>query len=386
MLKLSFANYEAESQGKFVVDPQAPFIAWQPNVEVIKKEFGLYAKYQNYVVIGNGGSISTLEALWRALGASSAKKLTIVPTMEPDFLTLVKKENPLQDTLVIAISKSGDTVGVLEDILAFSEYPILAVTTQGKGTLRQLAAKMGWPVVEHPPVGGRFSGRSAVAYGPAYLLGLDVDAIERGAAAAIATYQKPDNTAWLVAQFILAMAAADRNEVYLPVYSYFLEGFNHLVTQLIHESTGKDEKGPTLLALSAPESQHHSNQRFFGGPKNMAGIFVTVLQPRQDISITVPEAVADLPLRDGKLAMLNGIKLHQSLLSEAQGTMTDAKEQGIPWAHLEIDQITPEAIGDYLVFWQFVAYYLAMLEGVDPFDQPQVERSKEISFSLRAKN
>ncbi|HLB32565.1 MAG TPA: hypothetical protein VJL27_03370, partial [Patescibacteria group bacterium] len=84
--------------------------------------------------------------------------------------------------------------------------------------------------------------------------------------------------------------------------------------------------------------------------------------------------------------MLDGANLQHSLSSEAQGTMADAKEQGIPFAHLEIDKLTPAAAGEYLVFWQFVAYYLSVLEDVDPFDQPQVERSKEISFMLRNKS
>jgi len=381
MIKISFENYKAASDGKFTCDAEAPFIAWRPDIETIKKEFAPYDKYQNYIVVGNGGSISTLEALWRALGSSS-KKLTIVPTMEPDFLVLVKRENPVKDTLVIVVSKSGDTVGVLEDTFVFQEYPMLAITTKGKGTLSQLAEKMGWPIVEHPPVGGRFSGRSAVAYGPAHLLGIDITAVEEGAAAASAAYQKPGNAARQLASF---MAGCGRPEMYMPVYSYFLEGFNHLVTQLIHESTGKDKKGPTLLTLGAPESQHHSSQRFFGGPQNMAGIFVTVSRAHHDTAITVPRPVSDLSLRDGKLEMLDGVNLHRSLLSEAAGTITDAQEKGIPLARIELDQIAPQTVGEYLVFWQFVAYYLAVILGVNPFDQPQVERSKEISFNLRRK-
>ncbi len=387
MLKLTLANYRSSGRNKFSVEPTAPFIAWRPDMGKIKQDFAPYDKYHNIIVIGNGGSISTLSALHHALYPTpSTKRLTLVPTMEPDLITRVKKENPVADTLVIAISKSGDTVGVLEDIFAFQEYPILCITTPGKGTLSQLAVKMGWPVIEHPPIGGRFSGRTAVAYGPAHLLGLDIDSIEKGAAGSIGECQKDGNNACRLAEFIFESGKAGRNEVYLPVYSFFFEGFNHLITQLIHESTGKSGKGPTVLALSAPESQHHSNQRFFGGPKNMVGVFVTVENTGGSMNITVPAAAKELPLRTGKLGMLTGADLQRSLLSEAQGTMADAKEQGIPLAHLEIDKLMPETIGEYLVFWQFVAYYLAILQGVDPFDQPQVERSKEISFKLRIKS
>ena len=387
MLKLTLANYQTGGKNKFSVDLAAPFIAWRPDIAKIKKDFAPFKNYKNIIVIGNGGSISTLFAFWRALHpADSRHQLIIVPTMEPDYIARIKGQYLSDDTVVIAISKSGDTVGVLEDIFAFQEYPMVAVTTPNKGTLSQLAAAMKWPVIEHPAIGGRFSGRTATAYGPAYLLGLDIDGIEQGAAAAAAEYQKEGSPAWQLAEFIFASAASGRGEIYMPVYSFFLEGFNYLVTQLIHESASKGGQGPTVLALGAPESQHHSNQRFFGGPKNMVGLFVAVANANENLKITVPTAAKDLPLRTGKLGMLDGANLQHSLSSEAQGTMADAKEQGIPFAHLEIDKLTPAAAGEYLVFWQFVAYYLSVLEDVDPFDQPQVERSKEISFMLRNKS
>src|SRR3989344_9571130 len=114
MLKLSFENYQSKGQNKFRVDLAAPFIAWRPDMVKIKQDFAPYAKYKNIIVIGNGGSISSLEAYWRAFGGGrSEKKLTIVATMEPDYILMVRKQNPLNETLVIAISKSGNTVGVI---------------------------------------------------------------------------------------------------------------------------------------------------------------------------------------------------------------------------------------------------------------------------------
>jgi len=119
----------------------------------------------------------------------------------------------------------------------------------------------------------------------------------------------------------------------------------------------------------------------------VAGLFVTVKMGHNDIRIEVPDKCRPIPLfpdeQEGTFEIFSGEHLQDSLQAEAQGTMADAKEQGIPFAHLEVDKLTPAAVGEYLVFWQFVAYYLSVLEDVDPFDQPQVERSKEISFLLR---
>jgi glucose-6-phosphate isomerase len=38
-----------------------------------------------------------------------------------------------------------------------------------------------------------------------------------------------------------------------------------------------------------------------------------------------------------------------------------------------------------MAFWQMFAVYSSILRGVDPFNQPQVENSKNISFAKREK-
>jgi len=385
MLKLILENYRAAPRKDKFPKIWPEFVGYQPDIQQIKRQFAPYEKYKNLIVVGNGGSISSLHGFWGALGGKSEKNLEIVSTMEPDYLNYVERKYRQDDTLVIAISKSGTTVGVLETLLALKNYPVLVITTIGEGTLSPMAQSMGWPQIEHPSIGGRFTGRTAVAYGPAYLLGLDVAEIEKGAAAALGANLRSDGPAWRLAEFLFTADQNGYKEVFLPVYSQFLIGFNHLIVQLMHESVGKEGKGQTVLAVDAPESQHHTNQRFFGGPKNMAGVFVTILEPHDDIDIDVPDKISDIALRGGTVGDLRGAKLHHSLLCEARGTMADAKEQKIPLAHLEIDKITPYSIGEYMVFWQFVAYFSALLRDVNPLDQPQVERSKEISLELRAK-
>lgn len=386
-MKLTIENYceRAAHKDKFP-GGWAEFATYKPDITQIKKQFEPYEKYKNYIVTGNGGSISSLVGFWGAFAHQSKKNLEIVSTMEPDYLHDVMNRYHQKDTLVIAISKSGTTVGVIESLVYFKNYPVLVITSIGEGTLSAMAQEMGWEKIEHPAIGGRFTGRTAVAYGPARLLGIDIAGIEKGAAAAVEKNTKMDGPAWRVAKFLYDCdTSGGRNEVFLPVYSKFLIGFNHLITQLIHESDAKEGKGLSIIAAEAPESQHHTNQRFFGGPKNMVGIFVTVAKSHQKIKIEVPEKIKNITLRGGTVDDLNNSDLHHSLLCEAKGTMGDAKEQGIPYINIELGEITPEAIGEYMVFWQFVAYYCALLRGINPLDQPQVERSKELALNFRSK-
>lgn len=385
MIKIGFYNYDDNFVKVPKFDGDKHFISISPNIQEIKKEFQPFINYKNYIVIGNGGSNTSLDSLWTALGKDRINKsVTIVTTMEPDYLDLVKTHNSIKDTLVIMISKSGDNVGVLESLLYFADYKKLIITSS-KGTLFQLAHNNNWPIIDHPPIGGRFSGRSVVAYGPSYLAGLDIDSIEKSAQKAIIDYQRDDNQAIKLANFLYFQELAGKTDIFMPVYTYFLDGFNRLITQLMHESVCKNNQGQTLFATTAPESQHHSNQRFFGGPKNMVGLFVTVEESYNKVVIQVPQNSYDVILRNGKLSDLDGRSLNESLKFEAQGTIEDAKSQMIPIAHIVVDKITSDSMGEFLVFWQFVAYYSAILRNQNPFDQPQVEKSKEISFNLRKK-
>lgn len=384
-MKLTIENFsEKVSHKEKFPEAWAEFVTYKPDITQIKKQFAPYEKYKNYIVIGNGGSISSLVGFWGAFGSSSTKNLEIVSTMEPDYLYDLKQKYHQKDTLVIAISKSGTTVGVIESLMYFKSYPFLVITTIGEGTLSAIAENMDWQQIEHPAIGGRFTGRSSVGYGPAYLVGIDIAGIEKGAAAAMESSKKIDSPAWRMAEFLFESdTSGRRNEIFLPIYSKYLIGFNHLITQLMHESVGKDGKGLSVIATEAPESQHHTNQRFFGGPKNMVGAFVTVAKSHQKIKIEVPDNIKNISLRGGTVDDLNGADLHKSLLCEAKGTMGDAKEQGIPYMNIELEEITPEAIGEYMVFWQFVAYYSALIREINPLNQPQVERSKDLSLEYR---
>lgn len=359
------------------------FINLEADIKKIKADFALFKRYSRYIVVGNGGSVSTLSAFWRALGEGRSKKyLTIVSSMEPDYLKLVRQQNTIGETLVIGISKSGDNLSMLEPFLSFEKYSKLIITTPAKGVLGEFAQKTRIPVIEHPPISGRFSGRTTVAYGPAYLLDIDIEKLENSAKDAILEYKKQSSLAFELAQFLYLQEKNGFSQIFMPVYSYFFEGFNDLVTQLVHETVAKNGHGQTILAVSAPESQHHSNQRFFGGAKNMLGIFVTVKKGHNDIKLNIAKNCQDIILRSGTLAILDKLSLNKGLLDEAISTMTDANNQKIPYAHLEIDQLNYESVAQFLVLWQFVVYYLARMHNVNPFDQPQVEKSKKISFQL----
>ena len=350
---------------------------------------------RNVILIGSGGSITGAESFYHALVRyeRTDRRLFIVDTMDPDHIAYVKGECNPDETIALAVSKSGTTQGVLDIFDQFApRYRMAAVTdvvekrdVRGRpaniySRMVDYAAKRRADVkdivVPHPPIGGRYTGRTAVGTLPLALLGLgekDMAGVERGFRR---IYGKTGPGVKIEGNPALRTAALcyllekrlGLSEIFAPMYSHRLDGFAHLTTQLLHESSGKAGEGQTILAVSAPESQHHTNQRLFGGKRNMALVFFTIANPQ----------VTGLKASDG-------VPLEKALRFEYEGTRDDATERRIPNITVELESMNPESAGAFMAFLHYAfGVYPALLRDVNPFDQPQVERSKEISRQLRS--
>ncbi len=265
--------------------------------------------------------------------------------------------------------------------MQFADYPMLVITGKSS-SLRAIGEKLGAQVAMHPPIGGRYTGLTEVALLPAAITGLEVEKIYEGAQQFYHLYDQ-DNLAWKAASVLFQLEQKGYVDVFMPFYSHNLFPLSNLIVQLCHESFGKQGKGQTYFAHEAPESQHHTNQRFFGGPKNICGFFTTIdtfLHPTQN---AYPTSVHSVQLKGRVLFDLNKIPLEKSMEFEAAATMEDARINGIPVAHMSVSNFSPAEIGQLVAFWQLYAVYASVLRQVDPFDQPQVENSKNISFTKR---
>ncbi len=363
--------------GKLPHDPQ--FSKHIPNFKEIIKISKRYEKFKNVVVIGNGGSINSFRAFSRALRPK--RNVYFIDTMEPEFLEDVSKKCNPEDTVVIPISKSGDTVGVLEELLYFINKKFTnIVSVAGGGALLEISKRMKWNIVKHPDIEGRFAGLSSCGLFPAAVCGIDVKKIYNGAKK-IYKSEKIKRSLYKFSKSLFLLEENGYNEIFMPIYSEFMDGFAKIITQLIHETTGKNEVGQTIISAIAPESQHHTNQRFFGGPKNMIGIFI-VIKNHKGIKIKVPKNISDVKLREGSISILNGLNLSNAINYESEGVVKTSSEEKIPYAVIELDKLSEDNVGKLMAMWQYIAYYSAILREQNPFDQPEVERSKEITFEL----
>ena len=380
-MHLEFSNI-SKIDSKQIAFPEAPFLDYKPDLESIKVTAEKFKHYQNLLIIGNGGSITSVIGLFGVFG-TNGKRVEILSTVDPEYILKLKNELEKEQTLVIAISKSGETVSLLEALLHFSDYPLLCITGEGS-VLQNIAEKLGAVIVKHPAVGGRFSTFSEVALLPAAICGIDIDDFYKGALEFYAQINQ-NNLAMQVANVMWQLEQKGIVDVYMPIYSHSLFPFSSLIVQLCHETFGKEQKGQTYFAHEAPESQHHTNQRFFGGQKNVAGFFITLDNYRGDSKTEVPHGLQSLPLKDSSLYELHSIPLSYSMYSEFEGTWEDAEKNNIPIVALHLTSAEPREIGRFVAFWQCYAVYSAVLRSVDPFNQHQVENSKVISWEQRKK-
>ncbi|HEX3095870.1 MAG TPA: hypothetical protein VHQ20_01995 [Patescibacteria group bacterium] len=381
-MKTEFYNCpEPQEFNSALMQQQPAFLSYQPNFAEIQKIAEEYKDYKNLVIIGHGGSITSAFGMINALQEQSTKKLFIVNTVDPDYITELKKSLTVADTLVLAISKSGETVTQIEALLHFTEFPLLVITGAA-GPLADMAQKLSARTIIHPPIGGRYTAFTEVALIPAALCGLDVKAIFQAGQKVLSKFNE-NNEAYKAASVFQQLEEKGFVDVFMPIYDSHLFPMTNLIVQLCHESFGKDGEGQTYFAHHAPESQHHSNQRFFGGRKNIAGWFMSTDKPLTDITTEVPDNLKSITLKDHTLEILNEIPLSVALNSELQGNIENAKVNNIPIAVQTLSQRTPAEVGELMAFWQLYAVYSSLLRNVDPFDQPQVEGSKKISFDKR---
>ncbi|MFB6115207.1 MAG: hypothetical protein ABEK04_02860 [Candidatus Nanohalobium sp.] len=363
------------------------FAEYEPDLEEIKDKASR-KDFDNLVVIGNGGSITSFRAYLYAFLPEVDKDVRLVTTMDPDYLNRLSRELDVEDTLVVPISKSGETVGVIESLMFFMErdYEVVAVTSDNDGALREIIRERGLEWVEHPEVGGRFSGVTETGLVPAALAGMDVDEIRKGAEEMYDNLRpEEDNAAKDLALRLYEAEEEGYGDILTPFYSTRLFGFYPLFVQLMHETVCKEGEGMTVYGDLGPEYQHHTNQRMFGGKEDIVPMFFRT-ETHEHVDIEIPDDLENIGVRGKKLDDLENNTYSEALKSEYSGVKKALDGEERPNITVTLHELSFGAAGELVAFMQYLAVYSAYLRDVDPFTQPDVEKSKQIGFEERFDN
>mgnify|MGYP006293757541 CR=1 FL=1 len=252
-----------------------------------------------------------------------------------------------------------------------------------------IAEEEGIPALEVPPnVGGRFSVLSAVGLLPAAVVGIDIHRVLDGARAMVERCSSPvlsENPAGLLATLLHHADSAQGASIHvLMPYSDRLSSFAAWFQQLWAESLGKARNregrevnvGPTPVPAIGATDQHSLLQLLMEGPRDKVVMFLGA--GGADDPVAIPDVRPGIPA----LSYLGGHSLEELLDTERRATMEALRQAGRPNLSLEIQDITPEALGELFMLFEVATVMAGALYGVDPLDQPGVEGGKRLTYGL----
>ncbi|MFX1298307.1 MAG: hypothetical protein ACFFD2_26065 [Promethearchaeota archaeon] len=320
---------------------------------------------ENIIVLGTGGSIQTLLALKHL----SKKKIYPITSSRAVELNRCLKETNKDNSVVIPISRGGETLDVNSTIGTFQkhDYKFLGLSTQG--TMNNILKNIGCPILDVPDLAGRFAGSiSNVAIVPAYLSGINITDFLTGLKEGYEQYMTfRQNPAIEFASFLFNLYIMGYKVVFSMPYSENLEGSVGLFVQEISESTGKNNKGIMGVYQSAPICQHSVLEYLLGGTK---GAVVP--------TIWIIEKEFDDPTLISSIDYVNGQTAQTIINYQADATFQALIEQGVPSAKIKIN--TPDAIniGVLISFIQSTVYFICLMFDVNWANNPKVVIGKKI--------
>jgi glucose-6-phosphate isomerase len=365
--------------------------------------------YDTVCVVGIGGSALGAWALDCGLrgphpvqGAFTPAnpRLVILDNVDPEFTALALASMNPQTTLVVVIAKSGGTAETVATFLIVQQWMeaalgaaaasrIVAVTTDGKGDLYELAKREGYCTFGIPVnVGGRFSVLSAVGLTPAALIGVDIAALCRGAAEMTRLSWLPDldqNIALRSALYhwLIWTRRSKPIQVAFP-YSNRLWGTAFWFRQLWAESLGKARDrqnspvhtGQTPVAALGSTDQHSQVQLYIEGPNDKVFTFWALDEFRD---------AGAIPVKNYGLAAfdsLGGKTLAQLIDAERRSTAAAMAANQRPNCTVSLGRLDEEHLGGFLQLMEFQTAFLGELLDIDAFDQEGVELGKKFTFGL----
>ena len=309
------------------------------------------AGLRHVALLGMGGSALGAEAIQRTIGVRDGfPQPVLLDSTVPAAVAAAAEAIEPGSTLFIVSSKSGTTLetrlfydffeSVVSQALGSKAGGSFVAITDASTPLDRLARDKGFlRVFANPPdIAGRFSALSFFGLVPAALAGVDVAELLSRAGdmqqACLADRPVGENPGACLGATIAAWAVEGRDKLTL-LTSPSLRGFGHWLEQLVAESTGKDGKGIIPVAdepVMSPE--HYGEDRLF-------------VYMRMD--------------GDDNDAL--------------DGAARRFEESGHPVVRLNMRD--PYDLGAELFRWEFAVAVAGAVLGVNPFDQPDVQSSKD---------
>lgn len=311
-------------------------------------------QYSHVVLLGMGGSSSTGEVFNETFGSKMGfPDMLVLDSTDPGAVKHVLESINLSRALFVVASKSGTSAETLAAYAFFrgqveaasSPRPgmqFLAITDPGR-PLDKLATETGFrrTFLNPASIGGRYSALSFFGLVPAAMIGVDIKLLLERANGMVETCGNEvglrGNPAVQLGAVLAGLARAGRDKVTL-VLSEKIRSLGGWIEQLLAESLGKDGTG---------------------------------LVPVVDEPLGAPNVYGDD--RVFVALVLEGDGSHDAALAK----LSDA---GHPVLRLVLRD--PMDLGAEFFRWELATATAGAVLGVNPFDEPDVARTKENAATL----
>lgn len=370
-------------------------------------------KFENFVVLGIGGSALGSKALFSACchpfynelptEKRGGPRFYVLDNVDPDLLTGLLDTIDVGKTAFHVITKSGNTVETMTQFMLISHIlsvrlgerfkeNIYITTDKSSGILKKIVDANGWDNFVVPDgVGGRFSVLCPVGLLSAAVLGLDVRALLAGAAAMDEACRRPtlaENPAYLYALlYTQAMKMGANVSVVMP-YANALAPTAEWYCQLWAESLGKraDNAGNTINAGQTPvralgvTDQHSQIQLYNEGPFDKIITFIEVENFKNRLEI--PAAPFDVY----DSSYLAGQSFNKLIASEMAATVRAVSDAGKMNNRITLSQLNEYSFGKLLFFFEMATAAAGEFLNINAFDQPGVEAGKIATYALMGRS
>ena len=149
--------------------------------------------------------------------------------------------------------------------------------------------------------------------------------------------------------------------------------------QLYAESEGKEGKGNFPAGAEFTTDLHSIGQYIQEGRRNLFETVLNIEKIKSEITINLDEDNLD------GLNYITGKTLDYVNKKAMEGTINAHVEGGVPNIVINIEKLDEEAIGHLIYFFELACAMSGQLLGINPFNQPGVEKYKTNMFRLLGK-
>ncbi len=329
-----------------------------------KKKILKYKKFDNFNIIGMGGSSLGIEAIYNFLNFKIKKKFNFYNNVDSNRFLKKKKIKSLN----IIISKSGNTLETISNFnILNNKKNNLFISEKSNNYLRKLASKLKCEVLEHRNyIGGRYSVLSEVGMLPSILMGLREEKF-KNFDNLIKNAKFLDALVDSVASTISYVKNKKFNSIILN-YDERSEELFKWYQQLLAESLGKKSKGLLPVISTMPKDNHSLMQLYLDGPKNSFYTFFDVIEKKtskinNSLILNSHNYLKNKSFLDIKIA-------------QKKATQNVFKNKKIPFRSFNVLNRSENSLGEIFTFFMLETILLGHALKVNPFDQPSVELIK----------